>query len=396
MNNNLLIIGNTYRAILKDVTEAYSNHFDNIYFLVRYNPFTEIYNMIPINCRLKNYLKPITKNSLIDLSNKQKNIEVIPTPIFYLPTDSSYKNLGEKHFKVAERTIKNNNVKFDLIHSHFLWSAGYVGAKLKEKYNVPFVVTAHGYDIYDLPFRDDDWKKKIEYVLNAADYIITVSESNLKCIGQLDIKVPIKVIPNGFNKKLFYPRDSINCRDVLNLPQDKKIILTAGSLIEIKGHKYLVDAIGEVIKHRKDVICIIIGDGELENKLQKQIRKAGLQNYIMLTGGKPHNEIPIWMNACNVFVLPSLKESFGVVQIEAMACGKPIVSTKNGGSEEIISNECLGYLIEPENSNELALGLLAAINKEWNVEKIVEHTKRYDWDIIVNDIIDIYKKIGKK
>ncbi len=264
---------------------------------------------------------------------------------------------------------------------------------MKEKYNVPLIVTAHGYDIYDLPFRDKEWKEKIEYVLNEADYIITVSESNLKCINQLNIKTPVKVIPNGFNAKLFYPRDSKNSRNTLNLPLDKKIILTVGNLVEIKGHKYLVEAISEVVKHRKDILCIIIGSGELKNELQKQIKKIGLENYIILAGGRPHNEIPIWMNACDVFVLPSLRESFGVVQIEAMACGKPVVATKNGGSEEIIVNENIGYLIEPGNPNELAKGIIIALNKEWKPEDIMEHVKQYDWNNIANEIIKIYKKL---
>jgi glycosyltransferase involved in cell wall biosynthesis len=222
-----------------------------------------------------------------------------------------------------------------------------------------------------------------------------VSESNLKCIKQLNVKTHVKVIPNGFNDKLFYSRDSKNCRNTLNLPLDKKIILTVGYLIEIKGHKYLVDAIGEVVKHRKDILCIIVGSGELKNKLQKQIKKTGLENSIILAGGRPHDEIPIWMNACDVFVLPSLRESFGVVQIEVLACGKPVVSTYNGGSEEIITSKEYGILVEPANSKKLAEAILIALDKDWNNETIKKYAEQYNYERISEEIMKIYNDVSK-
>jgi glycosyltransferase involved in cell wall biosynthesis len=384
----LLVVGNMYRRLIKDTVVLTSQYFDQINVLVRYNPIVEFSNIIPINC-----LKPLRKKLIIDLKNNPGNVDVTTTPIFYAPTDSQYKKLGEKHFKAAEKTIDKNNIKFDLIHSHFTWSAGYAGAKLKEKYGVPFIVTAHGYDIYDLPFRDDEWKEKIKYVLNAADYIITVSNSNLECIKKLNVKTLVKVIPNGFNSNLFCPRESNECGKTLSLPLDKEIILTVGNLEVVKGHKYLIEAMKEVVKRNKNVLCIIVGSGKLKNKLEKQIKKAGLENYVKLAGGKPHDEIPIWMNACDLFVLPSFRESFGVVQIEAMACGKPVVATYNGGSEEIITSEDYGFLVEPANPKDLAEKILIALEKEWADEKIRKYAEQFRIENNVKEVLEVYKHI---
>jgi glycosyltransferase involved in cell wall biosynthesis len=116
-----------------------------------------------------------------------------------------------------------------------------------------------------------------------------------------------------------------------------------------------------------------------------------LKDYIELVGGKPHDEIPIWMNACDLFVLPSLRESFGVVQIEAMACGKPVVATYNGGSEEIITSEDYGFLCEPANPKALAEKILTALDKEWDREKILEYAERFTWDNIVKEKLNIRK-----
>lgn len=387
-NKNLLVIPDRYNNFVKDPVNITSSYFNQVFVLVRHNPITEISNVLPVN-----YLKPFRKKTLINLSSKPENVTVTLTSLWYAPTDSQYKRLGDKHFKSVDTTIKKKKIEFDLIHSHFTWSMGYVGARLKEKYNVPFIITAHGYDIYDLPFRDEEWSERIEYVLNSADYVITVSNSNLECIKKLDVKTPVKVIPNGFRPDLFYPKNSEECKKILQLPSDKETILTVGNLVEIKGHKYLIEAMNEVVKHRKDVLCIIVGSGKLKNKLEKQIKKLKLEDHVKLVGGKPHDEIPIWVNAADLFVLPSLRESFGVVQIEAMACGKPVVATYNGGSEEIITSGDYGLLVKPANPEELAEKILIGLDREWDYEKIFEYAKQFTWENAAKNILEVYKTV---
>jgi Glycosyltransferase len=387
-SKNLLVISHRYSNFQKDPIDLVSSYFNSVHVLVRFNSFADISKYIPIP-----RLKPFISSSKIDYTNKPLNLEVDKTSICYLPLDSQYKRLGILHLKAVESLIAKKNIKFDLIHSHFIWSSGYVGAKLKEKYNVPLVVTAHGYDIYELPFKDDDWKANIEYVLNSADYILTVSESNLKCITKLNINTPVKVLPNGYRRDLFYPQDQNRCRKLLDLPVDKKIILAVGNLEKIKGHRYLVEAIGKLLQRRKDHICIILGDGLLRNSLKKQIKSTGLENYVKLVDSKPHNQISLWMNACDIFVLPSLRESFGVVQIEAMACGKPVVATYNGGSEQIIISEKYGLLCTAGDSDALCNMIEIAMDKNWDKFNIINYATTYSWDNIIKEALDIYEKV---
>ncbi len=99
-------------------------------------------------------------------------------------------------------------------------------------------------------------------MLNSADRIITVSNSNLSCIKKLNVKTPVHILPNGYRPDQFHPMDMETCRKALDLPLDKKIILAVGNLVEIKGHNYLIGAMEEVVKHRKDVLCFIVGGGE--------------------------------------------------------------------------------------------------------------------------------------
>ncbi len=388
-NIYLAVICHSYSNFQKDLTEVLASHVSSVNVFVRANPFVELgkYLSIPQIERFSSVYK-------IDRTGIPENVQVHPTPIWYIPTDRDYKRLGERHYAHVKSLMQKHGTKFDLIHSHFTWSAGYAGARLKEEYGIPFVVTGHGYDVYSLPFKDDEWRAKIEYVLNTADHIITVSQSNLACIQKLDVSTPVTVIPNGFRSDLFYPRDASECRKALNLPLDKKIILTVGNLEPVKGQTHLIEAVQKILLERKDILCVIVGAGKLRTALERQIRSLGLQDYVLLAGGKPHDEIPLWMNACDLFVLPSLRESFGVVQIEAMACGKPIVATRNGGSEEIVISEEYGLLVEPADSEDLAEKIPVALDREWDRETILAYVERFAWENIAKDIIKIYRSLG--
>ncbi len=385
---NIAVFCHSYNNFQKDPIDILAPCVSSVNVFVRVNPLAELgkYLSIPQIERFSSAYK-------IDRTGIPENVQVHPTPIWYLPTDRGYKKLGERHYAHVKSLMQRHGTKFDLIHAHFTWSAGYVGARLKEDYGVPFVVTGHGYDIYSLPFKDNEWREKIGYVLNTADHIITVSQSNLTCIKKLDVSTPVTVIPNGFKSALFYPRDSLECRRALNLPLDKKIFLTVGNLEPVKGQKYLVEAIRDIIRERTDILCVIVGAGKLSTALKRQIRSLGLEDYILLAGGKPHDEIPLWMNACDLFVLPSLNEGNPTVMFEALGCGKPFVGTKVGGVPEVISSDEYGLLVEPADPEDLAEKILAALDREWNPEGILAYTERFTWENIVNEILSVYTKV---
>jgi len=386
-NKNLLILSHDYHSFTKDQIETLSSEFRKVFVLVRCNPLAEISNFLPIQS-----FKPFRKSYRIDSTNLPSNIKVISLPILYLPIDSSYRRLGHKHFKAAENAIDVNEIHFDLVHSHFTWSAGFVGACLKEKYGVPFFVTAHGYDIYDLPFRNNYWNEKISFVLNSADHIITVSNNNRGYIDKLKCHTPVSVIPNGFKTELFKPLDTWICRKKLNLPNDKYIILSIGNLVPVKGQTYLIQAIANIKNRKKDVLCIIIGSGQLKKTLEKQINGLGLNDNVTIIEGMPHHDIPVWINACDLFVLPSISEGNPTVMFECLSCGKPFIGTKVGGIPDIINSDNLGFLSESRNPSDLSEKIINAMSLNWNRNEIVSYSKQFSWDNITDKLIEIYNK----
>lgn len=392
MDMKLLVISPHYRTFVKDLVEAESKYIDEIYVIVHHNYLSELAHYLSFFPYFK-YVKMFSKKRLSDLTGKPKNVQVHILSTFYFIPDGKNQGLGIKLSNLFKKYIEKNNIKFDLIHAHFTWPSGYVAVKLGKEFNVPVVVTAHGYDVYDLPFRNKKWRRKIRYVLNSANYVITVSKKNMSLLNELGINTPVKLIPNGFKSDLFYPQNREKCRKNLNLPLDKIIIITVGNLTEVKGHKYLIQAMAKIVKQKKDIICIIVGGGKLENRLNAEIKKLGLKNYIKLVGQRPHNEIPLWMNAADVFVLPSLCEGNPTVMFEALGVGLPFVGTTVGGIPEIIISEDYGLLCPPKDPECLAEKILTALEKDWDREKIKRYAKQFTWENIARRILNVYKLV---
>ncbi len=151
--------------------------------------------------------------------------------------------------------------------------------------------------------------------------------------------------------------------------------------------------INNFTKTPPDFIIILIGSGKLFASIKEQIDLYGLSNIIITCGAIPHNEIPMWMNACDLFVLPSLSESFGIVQIEALACGKPVVATRNGGSEEVLISDEYGLLVEPANPEDLAEKIIVALDREWDTDKILAYAEQFTWENIAKKIVGVYEQV---
>jgi glycosyltransferase involved in cell wall biosynthesis len=292
--------------------------------------------------------------------------------------------------------ISKNSVDFDLIHAHFLEN-GFIGAYLKNLYNKPLIVTAHGGDVYDLPFRNYWYNSLARFVLSEADEVITVSKFNAEKLLSLGVSSnKLHVIPNGYDERLFKPIPAIKARKKLGLPLNKKILLSVGNLVDAKGHIYLIGAMSLLLRKRRDLLLIIVGSGPLKKLLQSMVKKNGLEDHVMLAGGRRHEEIPIWMNASDIFILPSLQEGFPTVIPEAMACGKPVVATKVGGVPEAITSDYLGILVPPKDSESLSWAILEVLDKKWDPNIILEHAKKYSWSELAKQILLTYRKALNK
>jgi glycosyltransferase involved in cell wall biosynthesis len=319
-------------------------------------------------------------------------VEIFTVPFFYLPFKNIYLKAGKRHARKAIEVIEKSNLKFDLIHAHFAWSAGYAAVKVKEKYNKPLVITGHGYDIYKLPLRSERFKNEIVKVFNSTDQVLTVSDENNKHLKGMGVK-NVKVFPNGYATNIFYYKDKQECCEKLQLPINKKIILTIGNLEEIKGYEYLIKALEMVRQKDSNFLCLHIGAGSLEGRLRKMVKEKGLESHIQFLGRQPHNELVDYFGASDFFVSSSLAEGNPTVMFESLGCGKPFIGTKVGGVPEIISSEDYGLLCDSGDEKALAENILKALDKDWNTEKILSYAEEFSWENICKNIEGVYKDL---
>jgi N-acetyl-alpha-D-glucosaminyl L-malate synthase BshA len=268
---------------------------------------------------------------------------------------------------------------------------GVPGLVSKILLNVPCVVWGQGSDIY-LQSRRKNLISEI--VLRNADAVIALTEDMKR--RMMDIfERNVYVVPNGIDLDRFRELSSERCRAALNIRANEKIIISVGRLHPIKGHKYLIESLKTICKQHKDVQLILVGDGEEKYSLELLVEKLDLGAKVKFVGAIKNEDIPKYMAASDIFVLPSLSESFGIVNLEAMASGLPIVASKVGGVPEIVIDGENGFLVEPESPKEIAEKVTILLEDDELRKRISIHNKtcsgEYEWDNVVKKLEEIYK-----
>ena len=384
-NKNILFILHSYNSFQKNLVESVSDIFKNVYVLVRYKPIAEINRLFPLSS-----LKPHIRSYVFDLKNKPENVYVFPVALNYLPIKYYYDKLGDMHFKKAMVILNEKKINFDIIHSVFTWTSGYVGNNIKKVYKKPHILTE---------FRSDKTIKKNisqndEKIIRSwieADHITTNNTANFHSIRSYNENT--QLLYNGYSEELFFYKDKNNTREKLNIDNKKRVILTVGYLEEYKGHKYLIKALDKVLKNDPSVLCYIIGDGSKKSELQSMINKLNFREHIKLVGTIDHSSLNDWINACDIFVMPSLADGNPRIMFENLACGKPFIGTRVGDIPQVINSNDIGYLCNPADSDELSNKILEALKRNWDKYKISEHAKQYSWGKVADNFRLVYKNI---
>ena len=287
------------------------------------------------------------------------------------------------------KKIISDGYKIDLIHAHSFMPAGIAAVKLGKKENIPVVVTEHSSAVLQKKLSR---KRKVYFksVIDEATEIICVSNALKKSVQDLtdNIRVPV-VIPNAVNEKFKYKPD---------ISEGKFSFISIGNLVQSKRFDLTIKAFSKRFKGENNVILKIIGGGVLQDKLEKLVEEQGIKNQVVFLGRISRQSVVEELQKSKVFVLPSDYETFGVVYVEAMACGLPIIGTKNGGSEDII-RESNGILIERDNVEELAdaMHVLYEEYYQFNPQMIAkECQERFGEKTIVSQIKEIYHNYTKE
>lgn len=306
----------------------------------------------------------------------------------------------------------NENIQYDLVHGHY-WVSGLVARKLQRLWGVPFVQMFHTLGAMKNRVakseRDREVDARIDIerdVMRWADRIVAATpldrEQMLRHYGAEPDK--IEVIPAGVDTDLFYPRDKVEVRRELGLPDlDTPILLFVGRIERLKGLDTLLEAVAVVSRTctgRKLRVLIVGGGGQTpeENAELRRIwdlhRELNLEDQVEFVGSKPQEMLPLYYSAADITVMPSHYESFGMVAVESMASGTPVIASNVGGLSQTVQNGTTGYLVPEENHFALAEQVHALLkNPELRHEmgqRAAEYALQYSWRNIAAQMAGLY------
>src|SRR3989344_5299190 len=300
----------------------------------------------------------------------------------------------------AIRIIKKE--KIQLIHAHWLIPQGFVAVLINKMHKIPYIVTAHGGDIYG--FRSEIFIRLKKFILNNAK-IITVVSNTLKrdLLNKINPTFNIKVISMGVDTILFHPNrysPTIKEKYVIRGP----FLLFVGSLVEKKGVKYILLAMSKILIKYPTAKLIIIGDGEERESLKNLANKLSIRSQISFLGAIPNNKLPPFYATADLFISPSIitdngdREGLPVTFLEASFSGFIPRGTNVGEISEIIKDGASGFIVKQKDASEIAARVITLLKNQDLRSKLSKNARKatinkYSWSIITKHHSNLYSDL---
>ena len=304
-------------------------------------------------------------------------------------------------------TEKSERRSYDIIHSNY-WLSGKVGSILSRRWKIPHVVTFHTLAKTKLRARvgesESDLRISVEQeVMRESTDILVLTRAEKMDLENLYGISPekVSVIPAGVDTDIFYPVPKLKARVGLGLP-DKETVMYAGRVEPIKGLDILLDSF-KILNETRDVHLVVVGgslsgDRELD-ALRQRSKQLGILEKITFTGSVNQSELRRYYSAADVFVLPSHYVSFGLVALEAMACGTPVVASRVGGIPSFVDDGETGYLITWRSAEPFA-DRIEMLLENLDLRNFMSESARVkansmNWSTVAAEVADYYCNLAR-
>ncbi len=229
-----------------------------------------------------------------------------------------------------------------------------VGMLLKKIFKIPYIVFAYGVEVWDMK------RVMLKSSLEEADLILAISEYTKNRIIEQDFKgfQKIRIFPCPYDEKRFYLKEatSHSIREKHGISPNDFLLISVGRLCrseKYKGHEIVMRAVKTLLAENPNLKYLIVGSGDLRADLEEMSVNMGIKNKIIFAGRVSEEELPDYYRASDLFIMPSTGEGFGIVYLEAMACGLPVIAGNQDGSVDALKNGELGVLVDPYSVKEI-------------------------------------------
>lgn len=315
-----------------------------------------------------------------------------------------YLSAYEPLFIAKKLLRKFKNERFDLIHAQNGFPSGMVAKILSHKWAVPYLITSHGLDTNRcLPdsleqtgirqYSPAVIAKYREALIGAAQ-VIGVSKAFANLIKQVVPEIQPIAIQNSYNSQLFKVIDKAEVRKRLKINSNDLNLIFVGNLIKPKRHIDIVRAMKIIGK--KDVKLVLIGSGEERENILNEIHKLNLDSQITLISSLPQKELTNWYNASDLVIFPSLKDSFGLSLVEAMACGCPAITTRTYGPVEIVQERENGLFVDFKSPEQIAQKVIYFMDNPHLIKIMGNHAAESVLQRYANknqELLELYKQV---
>ena len=278
---------------------------------------------------------------------------------------------------------------FDLIDAQFFHPDGLAAVRLGKALGLPVSIKARGADIHHWG-HDRATAGQVLKAGRCAAGLLAVSQGLIDEMAALGIpREKIALHRTGLDADLFRPYDRRMCRDQLGLPRDRPVLATVGALIPRKGQRFVIEALTQL----PDALLLLAGQGPDEPALRGLAVQLGVAKRVRFLGPVPHAELPIVLNAADVFVLPSASEGLANAWVEALACGTPVVTTPIPGAQELITDPDWGQLV-PRDAAAIAAAVQKLLIARPSPERVQEATRGMSWQANAAVLVEHWRRLA--
>jgi D-inositol-3-phosphate glycosyltransferase len=354
---------------------------------------------------------------LHDLGYGNRVVHMPAGPEVPLPKDELEKYIPEFVQGIVD-FAQAKSIHYDLVHTHY-WMSGIAGLELKERWGTPVVHMYHTLGVMKNRVAQSPGEVEGDYrvrgerrILKEADRVVAATPAELaqlQWLYQANTE-RIVVIPPGVDVSRFYPIPDDEAKEFVGIPSEHRMVLFVGRIEPLKGLDVLIEAMGRFCQHshieqKKLDLAIIGGEPEVSPEVMtvemarlKELReKYGVKDMVTFLGKRAQDTLPYYYSAAETVVVPSHYESFGMVALEAMACGTPVVASQVGGLAFLVKDGITGYTVPVGDPEALCCRLKSLMSdpdlRAQMGQQAAEFARGYAWEKIAAQIVGLYKDV---
>lgn len=336
---------------------------------------------------------------------REGGVESIFPPYWSIPTAWSL-HAGGMYLSMRPwiRELRRD-FPFDIIIAAWAYPDAVAASLLAREAKVPLITAVLGSDVNEFPDLFG-LRPQIRFGFRRAQRVLAVSRDIAARVVELGApRERVLVQHNGVDGARFKIRSRAEARKSVGIEHERPVIGYVGNIRPVKGSDVLIEAMDHLVKQigNHDAELWIVGSGEIEAQVRARTKALGLDSRVRFLGRQPHDAIPRWMSAVDVFCLPSRNEGCPNVILEALASGKPVVASRVGGIPELLTDGENGYLVPAEDPAALAGALSTALARTWDPEALRASVTFLSWDAvaltyqkIIGEVLEEWRREGRR